>query len=41
MTAVILGLKGQARDISLYSLIGAEDEVLLPPGCRFKVRVLV
>lgn len=29
--------QGQARDISLYSLIGAEDEVLLPPGCRFKV----
>ena len=27
----------QARDITRYSLIGSEDEVLLPPGCRFKV----
>mmetsp|Transcript_108775 Transcript_108775/g.208983 ORF Transcript_108775/g.208983 Transcript_108775/m.208983 type:complete len:470 (-) Transcript_108775:52-1461(-) len=30
--------QGQARDIKQYSLFGAdEDEVLLPPGCRFKV----
>ena len=27
----------QARDITRYSLIGSEDEVLLPPGCRFRV----
>eukprot|EP01045_Picozoa_sp_COSAG04_P035054 COSAG04_NODE_7932_length_1045_cov_0.902748_1_plen_86_part_10 len=29
--------QGQARDITRYSLISAEDEVLLPPGCRFRV----
>ena len=29
--------QGQAREITRYSLIAAEDEVLLPPGCRFKV----
>ena len=29
--------QGQAREITRYSMIGAEDEVLLPPGCRFKV----
>eukprot|EP01046_Picozoa_sp_COSAG06_P044397 COSAG06_NODE_5975_length_3174_cov_8.128130_3_plen_350_part_00 len=29
--------QGQARDITRYSLVGAEDEVLLPPGCRFVV----
>ena len=27
----------QARDITKYSLECAEDEVLLPPGCRFQV----
>ena len=29
--------QGQAREISRYSLVGSEDEVLLPPGCRFVV----
>ena len=29
--------QGQAREITRYSLVAAEDEVLLPPGCRFKV----
>ena len=29
--------QGQARDITRYSLIASEDEVLLPPGCRFRV----
>ena len=29
--------QGQAREITRYSLIAAEDEVLLPPGCRFEV----
>ena len=29
--------QGQARDISRYSLVASEDEVLLPPGCRFIV----
>jgi hypothetical protein len=29
--------QGQARDITRYSMIEAEDEVLLPPGCKFKV----
>jgi hypothetical protein len=29
--------QGQARDITRYSLVAAEDEVLLPPGCRFRV----
>ena len=27
----------QAREITRYSLVASEDEVLLPPGCRFKV----
>ena len=30
-------LARQARDITRYSLIASEDEVLLPPGCRFRV----
>eukprot|EP00930_Biecheleria_cincta_P075792 TRINITY_DN62995_c0_g1_i1.p1 TRINITY_DN62995_c0_g1~~TRINITY_DN62995_c0_g1_i1.p1 ORF type:complete len:320 (+),score=56.53 TRINITY_DN62995_c0_g1_i1:219-1178(+) len=30
--------QGQARDITRYSLFGDdEDEILMPPGCRFKV----
>eukprot|EP01043_Picozoa_sp_COSAG02_P043247 COSAG02_NODE_3752_length_6284_cov_8.897171_4_plen_1014_part_00 len=29
--------QGQAREITRYSLVQAEDEVLLPPGCKFKV----
>eukprot|EP01043_Picozoa_sp_COSAG02_P065198 COSAG02_NODE_9764_length_2117_cov_1.835481_1_plen_556_part_01 len=29
--------QGQAREITQYSLVASEDEVLLPPGCRFKV----
>ena len=29
--------QGQARDITRYSLIPTEEEVLLPPGCRFRV----
>ena len=29
--------QGQARDITRYSLVAAEGEVLLPPGCRFQV----
>ena len=33
--------QGQARDITRYSLISAEDEVLLPPGCRFRVEGLM
>lgn len=28
--------QGQARDISRYSMLPDENEVLLPPGCRFK-----
>ena len=31
----------QARDITRYSLVAAEDEVLLPPGCRFKVTAVL
>ena len=27
----------QGRDITKYSLVGSEAEVLLPPGCRFSV----
>ena len=27
----------QGRDITKYSLVGSEAEVLLPPGCRFRV----
>lgn len=27
----------QAREISRYSIMGSEEEVLLPPGCRFEV----
>jgi len=34
---VIALTQGQAREITRYSMIGAEDEVLLPPGCRFRV----
>jgi hypothetical protein len=30
--------QGQARDITRYSLIAKEAEVLLPPGCRFRVQ---
>eukprot|EP01047_Picozoa_sp_COSAG01_P071427 COSAG01_NODE_11080_length_2011_cov_2.835774_1_plen_490_part_10 len=30
--------QGQARDITRYSLMPAEAEVLLPPGCRFRVQ---
>ena len=30
--------QSQARDITRYSLVQAEDEVLLPPGCRFRVK---
>ena len=33
--------QGQARDITRYSMIEAEDEVLLPPGCKFKVESLM
>ena len=29
--------QGQAREITRYSLVTSEDEVLLPPGCRFEV----
>ena len=29
--------QGQAREITRYSLVASEDEVLLPPGCRFRV----
>ena len=29
--------QGQARDITRYSLVPSEGEVLLPPGCRFRV----
>lgn len=29
--------QGQAREITRYSLVASEDEVLLPPGCRFEV----
>jgi hypothetical protein len=29
--------QGQAREITRYSSVGSEHEVLLPPGCRFKV----
>ena len=29
--------QGQAREITRYSLVAGEDEVLLPPGCRFRV----
>ena len=29
--------QGQARDITRYSMVPGEDEVLLPPGCRFRV----
>ena len=29
--------QGQARDITRYSLLPAEDEVMVPPGCRFVV----
>ena len=29
--------QGQAREITRYSLVPSEDEVLLPPGCRFVV----
>ena len=30
--------QGQARDITKYSFFqGTEDEVLIPPGCRFRV----
>ena len=29
--------QGQAREITRYSLVASEDEVLLPPGCRFQV----
>ena len=30
--------QGQAREITRYSLMPTEGEVLLPPGCRFVVR---
>ena len=30
-------MQGQARDITRYSLVLTEEEVLLPPGCRFEV----
>ena len=30
--------QGQAREITRYSLVPCEGEVLLPPGCRFVVR---
>lgn len=33
--------QGQARDITRYSLVGTEDEVLLPPGCRFIVESIL
>lgn len=29
--------QGQAREIARYSMLPHEQEVLLPPGCRFKV----
>ena len=29
--------QGQARDITRYSVVPCEDEVLLPPGCTFRV----
>ena len=29
--------QGQARDITRYSMMPGEDEVLLPPGCTFRV----
>jgi hypothetical protein len=29
--------QGQARDITRYSLVSSEGEVLLPPGSRFRV----
>lgn len=29
--------QGQAREITRYSMVASEDEVLLPPGCRFQV----
>ena len=34
---IIALTQGQARDISRYSLVPSEDEVLLPPGCTFRV----
>ena len=34
---VILLTQGQARDITMYSLVPSEGEVLLPPGSRFRV----
>ena len=34
---VIALTQGQAREITRYSLNAHEDEVLLPPGCRFRV----
>ena len=30
--------QGQAREITRYSLVRSEGEVLLPPGCRFVVK---
>lgn len=33
--------QGQAREITRYSLVEAEDEVLLPPGCKFKVESIL
>jgi hypothetical protein len=30
--------QGQAREISRYSLVQSEDEILLPPGCKFEVQ---
>ena len=30
--------QGQAREISRYSLVESEDEILLPPGCKFEVQ---
>ena len=35
---VIQLTQGQAREITRYSLVPCEGEVLLPPGCRFVVR---
>ena len=34
---IIALTQGQARDITRYSLLSDEDEVLLPPGCMFRV----
>ena len=33
--------QGQAREITRYSLVAGEAEVLLPPGCRFRVEAVL